>query len=450
MGGPPLTRYSAHAAFTRVSRTPVIPPLLFLAVAGLAYALVSARLATSVISTPLFFVGLGLLAGPTLGLVGLRPDSELLVRFLEAALGMMLFVDASSLDLRNASLKAALAGRLLALALWPGIELWQAALVGAMLAPTDAMLAQAAVADSRVPAVVRNALNVEGGLNDGLALPLVTIFVAIGLAASGVETQVRAVQTLVVAIAGSTVIGLVVGAVGAGLLRAAARRGLVAPAWRSIGPMAIAVAAFVGADQLGASGFLAAWIAGLATGMLFRSAAEADALHVSVAVADGLVAIAFLLVGTALLGPVLARITPQTVLYAVLSLTVVRMLPVAIATLRAGFSPATVLYVGWFGPRGLVSVVFADVVVGQAVPAAQGITDVVLTTVALSIVVHGVSAAWGARRYAAWFEQASRVRPTMPEAADVSPHSLTPRQATLGGVLRRGDVEPEFEGVEQS
>ena len=426
----------------------MIPPLLFIALAGLAYALVSARLATSFISMPLFFVGLGLLAGPVLGLVGLRPDSELLVRFLQAALGMMLFVDAASLDLRNGSLKTALAGRLLgiglpltvlagalvAIALWPGIEPWQAALVGAMLAPTDALLAHAAVADHRVPAVVRNALNVEGGLNDGLALPLVTIFIAVGLAASGVDTQVRAAQTLVVVIAGSTILGLVVGSAGGGLLRAAARRSLVAPAWWSIGPVAIAVAAFVAADQLGASGFLAVWIAGLAMGRLFRRADEARAFGLSVALADGLVAIAFLLLGTALLGPVLARITPQTVIYAVLSLTVVRMLPVAIATLRSGFAPATILYVGWFGPRGLVSVVFADVVVAHAVPAAQGITDVVLATVALSIVVHGITAAWGARRYAAWFERASRVRPGMPEAAEVSPHSLTPRQAPLSGV----------------
>jgi len=424
-----------------------VPPLLFLALAGLAYALVSARLATSVVSAPLFFAGLGLLAGPALGLVGLKPDSELLVRFLQAALGMMLFVDASSLDLRQVVLRPAFAGRLLgiglpltvvagaivALLIWPGIEPWQAALVGAMLAPTDALLAHAAVADPRVPAVVRNALNVEGGLNDGLALPFVTICIAIGLAASGVETQVRAAQTLVQVIAGSTIIGLVVGVAGGGLLRAAAGRGLVAPAWWSIGPVAIAVAAFVAADQFGASGFLAVWIAGLAAGTLFRRADGAEAFGLSVAMADALVAIAFLLLGTALLGPVLARITPQTAVYAVLSLTVVRMLPVAIAMLRSGFAPATILYVGWFGPRGLVAVVFADVVVGQAVPAAQGITDVVLTTVALSIVVHGVTAAWGARHYGTWFERASRTRPGMPEAAEDSPHSLTPRQAPPGG-----------------
>ncbi len=261
-----------------------------------------------------------------------------------------------------------------------------------------------------------------------------TISIAVGLAASGVDTQVRAAQMLVVVIAGSTTLGLVVGSAGGGLLRTAARRSLVAPAWWSIGPVAIAVAAFVAADQFGASGFLAVWIAGLAMGRLFRRADEAKALGLSVALADGLVAIAFLLLGTALLGPVLARITPQTVIYAVLSLTVVRMLPVAIATLGSGFAPATILYLGWFGPRGLVSVVFADVVVAQAVPAAQGITDVVLATVALSLVVHGITAAWGARRYAAWFERTSRVRPGMPEAAEVFPHSLTPRQAPLGGV----------------
>jgi sodium/hydrogen antiporter len=426
----------------------VIPPLLFLALAGLAYALISARLATSVISTPLFFVGLGLLAGPALGLVGLRPDSELLVRFMQAALGMMLFVDASSLDLRSLPLKAVLAGRLLGIGLpltvlagalvaaflWPGIALWQAALVGAMLAPTDALLAHAAVTDPRVPAVVRNALNVEGGLNDGLALPFVTIFIAIGLAASGVDTQVRALQTLALVIAGSTLLGLVVGLAGGGLLRAASRRSLVAPAWWSIGPAAIAVAAFVVADQLGASGFLAVWIAGLVMGMLFQRAGEARAFGLSVALADGLVAIAFLLLGTALLGPVLARITPQTVIYGVLSLTAIRMLPVAVATLRSGFDAATILYIGWFGPRGLVSVVFADVVIARAVPGAQGITDVVLATVALSIVVHGITAAWGARRYAAWFERASQVRPRMPEAVAVASHSLTARQAPLGRV----------------
>ena len=128
---------------------------------------------------------------------------------------------------------------------------------------------------------------------------------------------------------------------------------------------------------------------------------------------------------------ILARISPQAVLYAVLSLTVVRILPVAVAMARSGFAPATVLYVGWFGPRGLATVVFAGVVVARAVPAAQEISDVALATVALSIAAHGVTAAWGARRYAAWFERASATHPAMPEATEVAPLA----------VYRRGSLE---------
>ncbi len=186
-----------------------------------------------------------------------------------------------------------LAGGLVAVALWPGIALWQAALVGAMLAPTDALLAHAAVADPRVPAVVRNALNVEGGLNDGLALPIVTTFIAIGLAASGVDTQVRAVQTLAVVIAGSIILGLVAGLAGGGLLRAAARRALVAPAWWSIGRAAIAVATFAAADHLGASGFPRRVDRGARDGDVVPASRRGPgAFGLSVALADGLVAVA--------------------------------------------------------------------------------------------------------------------------------------------------------------
>jgi NhaP-type Na+/H+ or K+/H+ antiporter len=434
-----------------------MPPLLFLALAALSYALVSARLATTVVTAPLFFAGLGLLAGPVVGLVHLEPGDDLLISFLEAALGMLLFADASALDVRRFSREPTLAGRLLVIGLpltilagaivaafvEPGIQPWQAALVGTMLAPTDAALGQAVVANPRVPAVVRNALNVESGLNDGLALPFVSIFIAVALAATGAETQVLAGQTLLLALAGSTIVGLVVGLAGGGLLRAAARRGLATPTWQSIGLVAIAVAAFVAADRLGASGFLAVWIAGLATGMLFRTDVRSKVFDLPTELADGLVAIAFLLLGAALIGPALARITPATLVYAVLSLTVVRLVPVAIAMSRSGFAPASILYIGWFGPRGLASVVFAGVVVAQAIPGAQSMTDVVLLTVALSIVAHGMTAAWGARRYATWFERASRKHPDMPEAAEVSSLGVYLREAPHQAVTpSRGEPMP--------
>jgi len=150
-----------------------------------------------------------------------------------------------------------------------------------------------------------------------------------------------------------------------------------------------------------------------------------------------------MLLGAALIGPALARITPATLLYAVLSLTVVRLLPVAIAMSRSGFAPATVLYIGWFGPRGLASVVFAGVVVAEAIPGAQSMTDVVLLTVALSIVAHGTTAAWGARRYATWFERASGTHPDMPEAAEVSSLGVYLREAPhQAGTPSRGEPMP--------
>jgi NhaP-type Na+/H+ or K+/H+ antiporter len=423
----------------------VIPPLLFLALAGLGYALVSARLATTVITAPIFFAGLGLLAGPALGLVDLEPDDELLIRFLEAALGMVLFADACLLDprrLRRGSLLAArllaigmplviVGGALVAILIWPAVALWQAALLATMLAPTDAALGQAVVGNPRVPGVVRNALNVESGANDGLALPLIAIFIALGLVASGLETEVRAAQTIVIGLAGSVAVGLGGGIAGGWLLRVAVRRGLVTPAWQSIALVTIAVATFVIADRLEASGFLAVWIAGIAAGMLVRPVVALEIFELPEGLANGLVAVAFMLLGAALLGPALARISPQALLYGVLSLTVVRMVPVAIAMARSGFAPATVLYVGWFGPRGLATVVFAGVIVARAVPAAQEISDVALVTVALSIVAHGATAAWGARHYAAWFDGASAGRPGMAEAAEVAPLAL----------YRRGSLE---------
>jgi NhaP-type Na+/H+ or K+/H+ antiporter len=411
----------------------VINPLVFIALAVLAYGLLSKRLASTIITAPIFFAGVGFVAGALLGVVELATDAELLILLLEAALVMVLFADASSLDIRRWTTEPSLSGRLLgiglpltmlagtvaALVVFGGFELWQAALIGVILAPTDAALGQAVVANPRVPGVVRNALNVESGLNDGLALPFVTILITVGLVAGGAETEQTAVEVLVLALAGSTVIGLVTGLGGGWLLRVAAERGYAAEGWQSIALLVLAVGTFVAADQVEASGFLAVWVAGLAAGTVVRGHVARDAFHLSEQAANGLAAVGFLLLGAGLLAPVLSRATPETVLYAAVSLTFVRIVPVAVAMLRTGFAVPTLVYVGWFGPRGLASIVFAGVVVEEAVPNAIVITDVVLLTVAISLVVHGVTAAWGARRYAAWFERAATADASIPEAAEL-------------------------------
>jgi NhaP-type Na+/H+ or K+/H+ antiporter len=426
----------------------MIAPITFIALAVLAYALVSRRLASTIVTAPIFFAVAGFVAGPVLGVVDLAAGDEVLIVLLEAALVMVLFADSSGLDVRRWTKEPSLSGRLLGIGLpltmvagtvlaavvFAGVEPWQAALVGVMLAPTDAALGQAVVANPRVPAVIRNALNVESGLNDGLVLPFVTILITVGLVAGGAESDLQAAQTLALALGGSTLIGLVAGLGGGWLIRLAAERGLAAGRWQSIALVALAAGTFVMADEVEASGFLAVWVAGLSAGALVRGHVAEEAFHLPEELADALTAIGFLLLGAGLLGPVLASATPETVVYAVLSLTVVRVLPVAIAMLGTGFAVPTLLYVGWFGPRGLASIVFAGVVVREAVPNAAGITGVVLLTVAFSLVAHGVTAAWGARRYASWFERAAAADPAIPEAAEVPEGGVYGRGTPRGGM----------------
>jgi NhaP-type Na+/H+ or K+/H+ antiporter len=431
-----------------------VAPLLLGAVAAFAYAILSRRLARTVFTAPIFFAGLGLLAGPILGLVDLRTDESTVVALLEAALVMVLFADASGLDVRRWTREPSLSGRLLgiglpltmlagALAAWlvlPGLAWWQAGLIGVILAPTDAALGQAVVADPRVPAVVRNALNVESGLNDGIALPFVTILITLGLLASGEESELHATQTLVLALAGSTAVGLVSGLAGGRLALAAIERRLADPRWLPIALVALAVATYAAADVIGASGFLAVWVAGLGAGAILRGHVGVEVFVLPEEVADVLAAVGFLVLGAGLLAPVLGRATPATVVYAISSLTVVRLLPVAVSMLGTGCALPTVAYVGWFGPRGLASIVFAGMVIEAELPQASSITDVVLLTVALSIVAHGVTAAWGARRYAAWFERAAEVDPMMPEAAELPVAHRRPRGAAARTAAARRDA----------
>jgi NhaP-type Na+/H+ or K+/H+ antiporter len=408
-----------------------IAPLTLLAGAFLAYALVSRRLERSIITVPIFFVAIGIVAGPLL--FGDVPRGQVVVPVLEATLVMVLFADASALDIRRWTGEPSLSGRLLglglpmtmllgaivALILFPGMSPWQAGLIGVILAPTDAALGQAVVANPRVPAVVSNAINVESGLNDGLTLPFVTILIAVGEIATGADTETTALETLGFVLIGSTLIGLAAGVIGGWLIRTTADRGYSDQRYQGIALVALAILTFSLADEIETSGFLAVWIAGLTAGALVREHLSTEAFHLSEHLADALAAVAFTLLGAAIIGPVLARATPTTVLYAVLSLTIVRLVPVAIAMVRSGFARPTVAYIGWFGPRGLASIVFASVLVETVLPGGLVVTDIVVLTVAMSIVAHGVTAAWGARKYVTWFERAVVETPDMPEAAEL-------------------------------
>ncbi|MGE5226385.1 MAG: cation:proton antiporter [Planctomycetaceae bacterium] len=417
----------------------------FVAIVLVAYALLSRRLGTTVVSGALFFAGAGLLAGSRgLGIVTPGPRSEETRLLFEATLAVVLFTDAAAttasallrervMPLRLLAVGlplSILAGWGVALALPSQLSLWEAALVGAILAPTDAALGEAVISNPRVPALVRDGLSVESGLNDGLALPFVTIFVALALAANGQESSVHVVETFLRAIVLSAAIGVATAWVVTKLLRWSRERGWADPFLQPAALLATIALVYVAADAARGSGFIAVWAAGATAGTV-GAARLADAHPFFEELIDLLSSVSFLLFGAAFLGPAIAGATWVSLAYAVLCLSAVRMAPVAIALLGTGMSRPTVAYVGWFGPRGLASIIFAGLVVENELPGATPIVHVVMLTVGLSIVLHGMTAWWGAERYADWYERAARARPDLPEAAASAP--VVRRRATRAG-----------------
>jgi len=424
------------------------------------YALVSRRLATTAVSAPMVFAGFGVAIGPVgLGLVDLGHDAGPVLTLVEGALTLVLLTDAMTVRRQDLRVGGFLPGRLLGIGLvltigagwllaWPllpGLTAWELALLGTILAPTDAALGKTAVSSPRVPTLVRNGLKVESGLNDGMALPFFVLFLAALPGTHASQEGVAGVfwRALVV----STALGLAVGGLGGWLLSWSRARGWVGGVWRQVFVLAVAAGSYTVAVVVDGSGFIAAWVAGFAFGVSQRRArtaeAPADSRHTAVLaeqLAELLASLSFLLFGAVLLGPALEHLDWRVLTYAVLSLTVVRILPVALSLAGSRLALPTVAYIGWFGPRGLASVVFGLLVVEEHVPGVQLLGRVIAVTVALSILLHGTSAAVLAERYGAWHRKAAAARPRLREGApegEVAGPSPTARQHP--DELRRND-----------
>ncbi len=404
--------------------------LVALALVGVAA--VSRRLSGTLLTPAMVFVAFGLLAGPEV-LDGIDAESSsAAVRTLaEVTLALVLFCDASRIDLKHLRRSVGVPVRLLgiglpltialgtlaAAALLDVLTVWEALILGIVLAPTDAALGQAVVSDERVPERIRQGLNVESGLNDGICVPL--LFAAVAVA--DVESEIasgRSAGTLLVEELGYGALGGVI----AGLLIAlvitrAGRHNLIAPEWRQVIPVAGAALAYGIALGLHGSGFIAAFVAGA----VFRAAYRQDPAGLNRlgeelgALLNG---ITFIVFGAILLGPALTLLTWELALYAVLSLTLVRMLPVALAMLGSHARPATIGFLGWFGPRGLASIVFAVIVIEESrLPNESLLTLAIYLTVGLSVLAHGLTAAPLADRYGRWFASHPREKRPPMEAA---------------------------------
>jgi NhaP-type Na+/H+ or K+/H+ antiporter len=373
----------------------------------------SARLERFDVTAPIIFVlgGLLLTHGP-LAVLAFTPSNELIKELAEFTLALVLFSDASRVSLHELREDAGVYGRLLGIALpvtiglgtllalaltGPGTSIWLALLVGAALAPTDAALGAGMMANPVVPARIRRLLNVESGLNDGIATPFVSV--AIAGAAIGGEVAEHGPAGAVAELALGVLIGAAVGGVGGLLVSVARKRGWAAEGFAGSAVLGLTLCAYASAVALGGNGFIAAFIGGLAFGT--TGGRRGEPLIPFVEETGALVSLlVWLAFGAVEVVPAMKALTWQMVLYAVLSLTVIRMVPVAVVLIGTRLGRATVALVGWFGPRGLASVVFALLALEDLGGAVAGRAVAVITiTVLLSVIAHGVTA----EPLAAWY-----------------------------------------------
>jgi NhaP-type Na+/H+ or K+/H+ antiporter len=409
------------------------------------WGLVSARLTRADLTAPIVFVAVGALEGGV-GLVDAPSAPETLKPLVELTLVWVLFSDAARVPVREVRRDltryvrllgvgltlTVVAGWGLAYWLFPYLEVWLALLVAAALAPTDAALGVPVVTNPVVPARVRRLITVESGLNDGIVTPVVMLALAGAASAEGIAGAPglwEAVAELVI----GAVVGAAAGFGGGWFLRWARRRGWAAEDFAGIAVLALATAAYAGAVVAHGNGFVAAFCGGLAFGAAAGRRGPSELMFLEQA--SGLVSLLVWLAFGAVIGPImLERVSGSMLLYAVLSLTLVRMVPVAVAAVGSGLDRDTVLFVGWFGPRGLASLVFALLALEELGADAEAAVSVIGLTVLLSVLAHGVSAGPLARRYG----EAAAARGEEPESTDAD--------IRVRGLPRRPPPSPADDG----
>lgn len=399
------------------------------------FTLISKRIEKTILTAPIIFTvaGIGVyLITPQLAEVELHNHAVLLIA--ELTLALLLFSDATRIDTRKLLKETILPARLLgigmpltilagaivAILVFDGFPIWEAALLAVILAPTDASLGQVVVKSQLVPKPIREALNVEAGLNDGLSMPLFVLFV--GLAAEtdpflpGDWLLYTAEQILF-----GLLTGIILGWLGGWLIGETGNRGWIDKSLQQLGLLALALLCYGGAGLIGGNGFIAAFTGGLLVKRGFEDAhfhtnefseVWGQLLNYFVFFIFGMMAIRLL-----------PKFDGATLIFAVLSLTIVRMLPVAVAMIRTRLRPASVLFMGWFGPRGLASIVLGLIFLEQEVELGFETTIVraVGATVLISILAHGMSALPGIRWYSRRIEGLDETAPELQEPGTVVP-----------------------------
>jgi NhaP-type Na+/H+ or K+/H+ antiporter len=413
------------------SRALVAVMLCVLAAAG-----ISQRIQGTVLTLPMVYAALGfLLSEQVLGIIHAGPENELVRLIAEITLVLVLASDAIRINLRDlvryhnlptrllgvALPLTMILGTLLAAGLLKAPSLWGAAILGVLLSPTDASLGVAVVTHPKVPVRIRQALNIESGLNDGIAMPFLLLAISMAVATEQVAPNIgpflghAAVQILLGALA-----GVILGLLGVLFVEWGHKRGWMSGAFQKISAIALVLLAYGAAELIGGNGFVAAFALGITVGN-WRKAERSQEIYEYVEVeVQILMLLTFLIFGAVLLPPALEGVNGPILLYAVLSLAVVRMVSVALGFIGSKVRPVTTLFVGWFGPRGIASILYIFTVMDtEGLEGKEVIYAAAMITVLLSILAHGMTAApladWYGKRVSKVVEPDAGEREEVPE-----------------------------------
>lgn len=378
-------------------------------VAGFAliYSLLASRLERTPISGALVYVIAGFLCSPyVFGLIDIRMGGEGLSTLAELTLALVLFTGAANTNLatlrkvESIPIRLLLIGLPLTIALglgvgylvFDGLGLFEIALLATMLAPTDAALGQAVVTNEAVPDSVRESLNVESGLNDGICVPVLLFFLALAAGQTDAGQAAGLVFELPLkAIGIGALVGIAGGVLGSEVLEFCTQRKWVSGTWLQIPVIALAMLCFAASQGLGGSGFIACFVGGLIFGGLakrhkkgYLDAAEGNG--------DFMALVTWFVFGAAAIGLTMQFLDWRVFVYALLSLTIVRIVPVFLCVSGLKLQFDTKLFMGWFGPRGLASIVFVVMVLADKLPGSEILLTTVTWTILLSIVLHGITA----------------------------------------------------------
>jgi NhaP-type Na+/H+ or K+/H+ antiporter len=370
------------------------------------YSMVAGRIERSVISGPMVFVVAGFLIGPFgLGWFDGDATGSDLRTLADLTLALILFLDAANADMSVLKRQFRIPSRMLLLGLpgaialgfgfavlmFDGLSLYEAAILATMLAATDAALGKAVITNKTVPARIREGLNVESGLNDGICVPILLFFIALAVGGAHGGSETSALVLLAKELGIGMAVGLGLAGVGTSLLRWCWKQGWVTEIWMQVTVVGLAIASFAIAQSLHGSGYIAAFTGGLLFGYLAK-----ESTHKLVLAAEGagetLALMTWMLFGAMVIVPALKFFSWEVVAYALLSLTIIRIVPIFLSLAGSGESISSRLFLGWFGPRGLASIVFAIIVINAKVPGGELLALVVICTVFLSLIAHGISA----------------------------------------------------------